>query len=65
MKYTIALLALLGLAERTGASAVKLQGSDIWGDSMAGLDSSTYIDDTPKAYKEAEKPKVDVKALLK
>ena len=67
MKFTLPILLLLATEQR--ASAVQLQADiqydSIWEDAMGGVDTSEYTQDTPKAYVEKEKPKVDTKALEK
>ena len=45
-------------------SAHKLNHDSIWDDMIGGVDESTCNKEAPKAYKEAEKPKVDVKKIL-
>ena len=64
MKAKLAVLALLGLLA-SEAAAVALRDDNIWADAMEGVDTSEYSKDTPKAYTEAPKPKVDYKALEK
>ena len=67
MKLSLAVLMLLGLAQDHQATALQLkadiQYDSIWDDAMSGADTTDYSQDSPKAYVEKEKPKVDTKAL--
>ena len=56
-----ALIALLGVVS---VQSHKLSHDSIWDDMIGGVDESSYNKETPKEYKEAEKPKVDRKAIL-
>ena len=51
----VVLVAMIGLA----ASAHKLSHDSIWDDMIGGVDEKTYNKETPKDYKEPEKPKID------
>ena len=67
MKKPFAILALVGLLSQEQVQGVQLSADirfdSIWEDAMGGADTSSYTKDTPKAYMEKEKPKVDYKAI--
>ena len=54
MKYiSLAVFALLACSTQATVLQHKSTGDDIWGETLeAGLDASTYLKDSPKAYQE-------------
>ena len=57
-------LAIVALITNHKVSAINSIGEDsIWGSTLESLDSNSYLKDTPKAYAEAEKPKIDPRVL--
>ena len=60
--YKLIPLAVVALIT-TGSQAVRIDG--IWDDAAGGVDTADYASDTPKAYMEKEKPKIDYKAIEK
>ena len=38
---------------------IKINGDNVWGDSLEGVAMDEYSKDAPKAYVEMEKPKIN------
>ena len=69
MKYNklINICLLIGLVNISDVNAIKLRGDDAnpWGDMLEGTDSSDYAKDSPKAYVEVDKPKINYALIQK
>ena len=44
---------------------IKINGDNVWGDSLEGVAMDEYSKDAPKAYVEMEKPKINYALIQK